>query len=137
MHSRKPVAAVVVQSPGAREKELEGSLVKEQTLRIAAEKKTTEVTAEIEELSATLFQHANEMVANERKENAELREKLVALEAKGTVPNNTTILEKENIKLRTKLRTMEQREVDRRRRLERLEAATRRIERVHALLRPR
>ena len=55
-------------------------MIKEQTTRIAAEKKIKEANAEIEDLTATLFQQANEMVATERKENAALKEKLQVLE---------------------------------------------------------
>ena len=66
-------------SNGSREKELEEKLIQEQTTRIAAEKKVKEVNAEIEDLSATLFQQANEMVATERKEKADLTEKNILL----------------------------------------------------------
>nr|POF18675.1 hypothetical protein CFP56_62183 [Quercus suber] len=135
--SRKPGANAATQPPKAREKELENMLAKEQASRISAEKRAAEVTAEIEELSVTLFQQANEMVARERKENAGLRDKVAGLEAKATQSKEPSTTQKENVRLKEKLRTMEQRETERKRRLEKLEAASRRIERAHALLRPR
>nr|POF13903.1 hypothetical protein CFP56_02927 [Quercus suber] len=119
--SRKPSANATVQSPKAREKELETLLAKEQASRISAEKRAAEVTAEIEELSVTLFQQANEMVARERKENAGLREKVAGLEGKATQSSDSSTLQKENLRLKEKLRTMEQRETERKRRLEKLE----------------
>ena len=133
--------------PNNREKELEEKLVKEQTSRIAAEKKVKEVNAEIEDLTATLFQQSNEMVATERKENAALRERLQVLEQEQSVvkepepvaeenDKDTKALVKENTKLKEKLKSLEQRDTDRRRRLERLEAASKRIERVKAMLQP-
>lgn len=134
-----------VQAPPAREKELEEKVVKEQTARIAAEKKVKEVNAEIEDLSTTLFQQANEMVAAERKENAALAEKIRALEQRQD--NNETAvqaqamearqavkLEAENVKLKARIEALERREEERKRRLERLEKASERIERVKAVL---
>ena len=141
-----------LQSSASREKELEENLVKEQTTRIAAEKKIKEANAEIEDLTATLFQQANEMVATERKENAALREKLEVLEQQHEeqqqqnqkqleqqqqkVPKDSASLVKENAKLKDKIETLERREADRKRRLDKLEAASRRIERVKAMLQP-
>lgn len=135
--SRKPLPAPPTQSPGPREKELQESLAKEKTMRAAAEQRAAEVTAEIEELSVTLFQQANEMVARERKDNAALRDRLAAVEPGATVSTGAGAVQKENGKLKERVRILEEREVDRKHRLEKLEAATRRIERVHALLRPR
>ena len=126
----------ILQSPAHREKELEEKLVKEQTIRIAAEKKIKDASAEIEDLTATLFQQANEMVATERKENAALKERLEVLEQQMNIPKDSESLLKENEKLREKIRTLEKRETDRKRRLERLEAASKRIERVKAMLQP-
>ena len=140
MGSRKPTPPQqngVGQAPGSREKELEEKLVKEQTARIAAEKKVKEVNAEIEELSSTLFQQANEMVASERKDNAALREKIEALEQQRKDAAQSELLETENQKLQEKIQILERWEVERERRLERLEAANKRIERVRALLLPR
>ena len=125
-----------LQTPGAREKELEEKLIKEQVTRLAAEKKVKEVNAEIEDLSATLFEQANEMVAAERKENAALRERLQVLERHRDVLEDAEALQKENVKMKQKIQRLEQRDVDRKRRVERLEAANKRIERVKAMLQP-
>lgn len=124
---------------GAREKELEEQLIKEQTMRIAAEKKVNKVSVEVEDLSAALFEQANEMVASERKQNAELKEKLQALEEQQQQQHDTPdagTLRKENLKLKEKLQTLEQRDTDRRKRLERLEAANKRIDRIRTMLQP-
>lgn len=109
--------------------------MKEQTARIEAERKTKEMNAELEELSTTLFQQANDMVAAERKENAALKEKIKALEASNGQPNEAT--KRENERLKSKLQIMEQRESDRKRRLDKLEAAQKRIDRVRTMLVPR
>ncbi|GAB1743121.1 hypothetical protein D0862_02363 [Hortaea werneckii] len=142
MHSRKasPLAPTGTMS-SPREKELEATLVKEQTGRIAAEQKVKEVNAEIEELSESLFQQANEMVATERKQNATLQERLEALEKEKAETNPTAqggdaALLKENAWLKERLKVLEQRDVDRSRRLEKLEAAHKRIERVRSMLAP-
>ena len=63
----------------------------------------------MEELSAQLFEQANEMVATERKARAKLEERIEILE---------------------------RRDVEKRKRLERLEGAMQRIERVRGLLNP-
>lgn len=65
------------------------------------------MSGELEELSAQLFQQANEMVASERKARARLEERVEVLEG---------------------------RDAEKRKRLERLERAVGRIERVHGLL---
>ncbi|RMX89732.1 hypothetical protein D0869_00647 [Hortaea werneckii] len=142
MHSRKasPLAPTGTMS-SPREKELEATLVKEQTGRIAAEQKVKEVNAEIEELSESLFQQANEMVATERKQNATLQERLEALEKEKAETNPTAqggdaALLRENTWLKERLKALEQRDVDRNRRLEKLEAAHQRIERVRSMLAP-
>ena len=147
---RKPspsnqVNGAAVQAPGPREKELEEKVVKEQTARIAAEKKVKEVNAEIEDLSTTLFQQANEMVAAERKENAVLAEKIKVLEKRvegnerevevqAAEGKRAVKLEAENVKLKAKVEVLERREQDRIKRLERLERAGQRIERVKGML---
>lgn len=87
--------------------ELQSALARETTLRQEAEKKVAEVNGEVEDLSATLFEQANEMVATERKARAKLEERLAVLE---------------------------KRDKDKSRRLERIEAALRRLERVKTLL---
>ncbi|KAH8599983.1 hypothetical protein B0O99DRAFT_503947 [Bisporella sp. PMI_857] len=89
--------------------ELEEALRKEQSLRAAAEGKLNEASGELEELSAQLFMQANEMVATERKARAKLEERVELLE---------------------------RRDVEKRKRLERLEGAVQRIERVRGLLGP-
>ncbi|KAI9676761.1 MAG: hypothetical protein M1829_002856 [Trizodia sp. TS-e1964] len=89
--------------------DLQAALTREQTLRQQAEGKLNEASGELEELSAQLFQQANEMVATERKARAKLEERVVVLE---------------------------RRDVEKRKRLERLEGAVKRIERVRALLQP-
>ncbi len=85
------------------------ALTREQSLRQAAEGRLTEASGELEELSAQLFQQANETVATERKARARLEERVVVLE---------------------------RRDVEKRKLLERLEGALRRIERVRGLLAP-
>ncbi|TAQ90272.1 hypothetical protein B7494_g1443 [Chlorociboria aeruginascens] len=89
--------------------DLVAALTREQTLRQVAEGKLDEASGELEELSAQLFMQANEMVATERKARAKLEERVVVLE---------------------------RRDVEKRKRLERLEGAVQRIERVRGLLAP-
>lgn len=108
MHSRK-LTPPSAQGPTARETELQAALAREQDLRRIAEAKVSEMNNEIEDLSATLFEQANEMVATERREKA---------------------------KLQSRVQELEQRDEERARRLEKLEAAMRRIERVKTLLAP-
>ena len=140
-----PAAAAAAPASASREKELEEKIVKEQTARIAAEKKVREVNAEIEDLSTTLFQQANEMVAAERKENAALAEKIRVLERRqGENEAQVRVqeeggkkavrLEAENVKLKARVEVLEKREGERKARLERLERAGERIERVKGLL---
>ena len=116
---RKPEAAQQngkIQPAGTREKDLEEKLVKEQTARIAAEKKARDVGTEMEDLSATLFQQANEMVAAEKKENAALQDKIQELSRQQDGVKNSEGLEKENTKLKEKLKALEQRDADRKKR---------------------
>ncbi|CAI6340966.1 unnamed protein product [Periconia digitata] len=87
--------------------ELLEQLVKERALRTKAEEKARKVDIEIEELSVQLFSQANEMVATERKARAKLEARVEQLESK----------DKEKMA-----------------RLERLEKAVSRIDRVKALL---
>lgn len=126
--------AAPVRSPG-RENELEAALVREQAARIAAEKKVKEVSAEIEELSVTLFQQANEMVAAERRENAALKRTLDDLEK--TTDGEAEARHAEIRRLKQKIMLLEERETDRRKRLERIEAAQMRLDRVRDMLLPR
>lgn len=85
------------------------ALTKEQALRQAAEGKLNEASGELEDLTAQLFMQANEMVATERKARAKLEERVEVLERRDT---------------------------EKRKRLERLEGAVQRIERVRGLLAP-
>jgi len=65
--------------------ELQAALAAETSRRIAAEKKFKDLEAELEDLSATLFEQANEMVATERKEKAKLEARLKVLEERDAV----------------------------------------------------
>lgn len=123
------------QGSSAREQELEVSLAKEQKARAEAEAKTQQVNVEVEELSATLFQEANDMVATERRENAALRAQLKELQSAGG--HIAEMVGKENERLKQKLQIMEQRDAERKKRLDKLEAAQRRIDRVRTMLLPR
>ncbi|KAL4931996.1 uncharacterized protein BDV17DRAFT_255784 [Aspergillus undulatus] len=88
--------------------ELQNALTREQSLRKAAETQLTQASTELEELTAQLFSQANEMVAQERKARARLEERVAVLE---------------------------RRDVEKRNRLERLEKAMERVERIRALVR--
>ncbi|KAH6641611.1 hypothetical protein F5144DRAFT_643039 [Chaetomium tenue] len=87
--------------------DLLSALSREQALRAEAEGRLSETSREVEELSASLFEQANEMVAAERRARARLEQRVGELE---------------------------RREGDKRRRLERLERAVGRIERVRGVL---
>ncbi|GES60066.1 hypothetical protein ATEIFO6365_0002039800 [Aspergillus terreus] len=87
--------------------ELQNALSREQNLRRAAESQLSQTATELEELTAQLFSQANEMVAQERKARARLEERVAVLE---------------------------RRDVEKRNRLERLEKAMQRVERVRALV---
>lgn len=88
-------------------RETREALEKERAVRAEAESKIARQDADVEELTASLFQTANEMVATERKAKAKLQERV-------------DILEK--------------RDQDKKLRLQRLEGAVQRIDRIHALL---
>ncbi|KIW00014.1 uncharacterized protein PV09_08366 [Verruconis gallopava] len=103
-------SAPVTDTPGtSRESDLQAALVKEQNARRMADAKVSQMNQEIEDLSVQLFQQANEMVATERKARAKLEERI---------------------------ETLEKRDVEKRRRLEKLESALNRIEKVRGLLAP-
>jgi hypothetical protein len=87
--------------------DLLAALAREQTLRQEAEGRLSATSREVEELSASLFEQANEMVAAERRARA---------------------------RLEARVGELERRERDKRRRLERLERAVGRIERVRGVL---
>jgi predicted RNase H-like nuclease (RuvC/YqgF family) len=82
-------------------------LERERALRAKAEARCEKVDSEIEELSVQLFSQANEMVAEERRARAKLEERVELLE---------------------------RRDREKAGRLERLEKAVTRVERVKALL---
>lgn len=86
------------------------ALSREQGLRRAAEGRLSATSKEVEELSAALFEQANEMVADERRARAKLEQRVGELE---------------------------KRDEDKKRRLDRLEVAMDRIERVRNLLEER
>lgn len=88
-------------------KHLQNALSREQNLRKAAENQLTQANTELEELTAQLFIQANEMVAQERKERAKLEERVAVLE---------------------------RRDVEKRKRLDRLEKAMQRVERLRSLV---
>lgn len=90
-----------------RESHLQAALEREQGLRQQAEGKVSAMSTEIEDLSTQLFQQANEMVADERRARAKLEERVEILE---------------------------KRDSEKRKRLERLEMALKRIDRVKGLL---
>ena len=87
--------------------ELLNELERERTLRAKAEERALKVDSEIEELSVQLFSQANEMVATERKARAKLEERIEMLEKK---------------------------DKDKMARLDRLEKAMSRLDRVKAML---
>ncbi|WEW61244.1 hypothetical protein PRK78_006734 [Emydomyces testavorans] len=86
---------------------LQDALQREQKLRKAAESRLTQANSELEELTTQLFSQANEMVAQERKARAKLEERVELLE---------------------------QRDGEKRRRLDRLEKAIQRVERVRGMV---
>ncbi|KAI9831316.1 MAG: hypothetical protein M1819_005090 [Sarea resinae] len=89
--------------------DLQAALMREQTLRQQAEGKLSQANGELEELSSQLFMQANEMVATERKARAKLEERVEVLE---------------------------RRDGEKRKRLDRLEGALKRIERPLGLAPP-
>jgi len=99
----------VPQSPASSEStaELQDALTREQSLRKAAESQLSQANTELEELTVQLFSQANEMVAQERKARVKLEERVAVLE---------------------------RRDVEKRSRLERLEKAMARVERLRALV---
>lgn len=96
-------------SPASSEtaSELQDALTREQSLRKAAESQLSQASTELEELTVQLFSQANEMVAQERKARARLEERVAVLE---------------------------RRDIEKRTRLERLEKAIARVDRLKALV---
>ena len=60
--------------------DLLSALSREQALRAEAEGRLSETSREVEELSASLFEQANEMVATERRARARLEQRVGELE---------------------------------------------------------
>lgn len=106
MGGRKP-STTPSSNPSVDLGDLQGQLARETAARVEAEKKCEQANGELEDLSAQLFEQANEMVATERRARAKLEERVQVLE---------------------------QRDKDKSRRLERIESGLRRLERVKALL---
>ncbi|KAK1599565.1 ribosomal protein L32 [Colletotrichum navitas] len=104
---RAPSPPAVGTGNPASTEDLREALSREQNLRLAAESRLSTTSQEVEELSVSLFEQANEMVAKERRARARLEERV---------------------------ETLEKRDQDKLRRLERLEGAVGRIERVRSLL---
>jgi DNA repair exonuclease SbcCD ATPase subunit len=99
-------AAAPPPSPSISET-LRAEIAHEKRLRLAAESSLSSAHRELEELTAQLFSQANEMVAAERRARAKLEERVAVLE---------------------------KRDLEKRRRLERLEKAVERIDRVKGLV---
>ncbi|TPX13459.1 uncharacterized protein E0L32_006189 [Thyridium curvatum] len=104
-HAQQTTGPSPPPTPGTGD--LLSALAREQALRRQAEGRLSQTSREVEELSASLFEQANEMVATERRARAALEERVAMLE---------------------------RRDAEKRGRLERLESAVGRIERVRALL---
>ncbi|RFU76710.1 tfiid and saga subunit taf61 [Trichoderma arundinaceum] len=100
-------SSVTTRTPGRTAEDLLEALNKEQMLRRVAEGRLNATNREVEELTATLFEQANEMVATERRTRAALEQRISELE---------------------------QRDVEKKKRLDKLELAMHRIEKVKTLL---
>ncbi|KAI1131182.1 hypothetical protein F5Y10DRAFT_233996 [Nemania abortiva] len=94
-------------SNAAETRELLAALTQERRLRVAAEEKLAATDREVEDLSASLFEQANAMVADERRARAKLEERVDVLG---------------------------RRDQEKRARIGRLEGAVRRIERARGVL---
>ncbi|KAN0069288.1 hypothetical protein V8E54_012303 [Elaphomyces granulatus] len=94
--------------PSDATSELQTALSREQALRKAAESQLLQANSELEELTVQLFSQANEMVAQERKARAKLEERIAVLE---------------------------RRDGEKRKRLDRLEKAIERVDRVRGMIR--
>lgn len=101
------LASPTPMTPTNMTEDLLEALNREQNLRHEAEGRLSATSKEMEELSAALFEQANEMVADERRARAKLEERVDELE---------------------------KRDVEKKKRLDRLESAVNRIERVKKLL---
>ncbi|KAK4204296.1 hypothetical protein QBC40DRAFT_273179 [Triangularia verruculosa] len=94
-------------SGSLRAEDLLSALNKEQARRMEVESRLSQTSKEVEELSVSLFEQANEMVASERRARAELEKRVVILE---------------------------KRDVEKKKRLEVLERGVERIGRVRGVL---
>ncbi|KAL7823335.1 hypothetical protein V8C26DRAFT_116236 [Trichoderma gracile] len=101
------MTTLATRTPGRTTEDLLEALNKEQALRRAAEGRLNATNREVEELSVTLFEQANEMVATERRARAALEQRISELE---------------------------KRDVEKKKRLDKLELAMNRIEKVKVLL---
>ena len=134
------------------EPDLASRLLEAERAQKAAEKKLKETNLELEELSASLFQSANDMVANERRQHAEgiaeaegkakEREeqwqewqKQVAVNERAAAARSKKLEEKVR-RLEGRVSVLEEREKEKKVRLERLEAAMKRAARARGLLEP-
>jgi hypothetical protein len=140
----KPAAAAPTQPaiPGTRERDLEAQLVAERTARLAAETKVQHTEQEIEELTASLFEEANKLVADERRAYAEERkgiERAAAEErhAKEGLEARIKFLEQRDAMFGMRVQVVEERERERMKRMDLLERGWERVERVRGLLVPR
>ncbi|KAI9726550.1 MAG: hypothetical protein M1834_008992 [Cirrosporium novae-zelandiae] len=102
-----PLAGLPPQQIASPDEDLSTLLLQETEARKTAETALAQANSELEELSAALFTQANEMVAHERRERK---------------------------KLEDRIETLEQREGERKKRLDRLEKAVGRVERVRSLV---
>ncbi|KAI1113690.1 hypothetical protein F5Y14DRAFT_441635 [Nemania sp. NC0429] len=105
--SSSPLPPLPPSSSSDETRALQAALTHERRLRAEAEERVAATDREVEDLSASLFEQANAMVADERRARAALEERVGELE---------------------------RRDEEKRARVERLEGALRRIERVRGVL---
>ncbi|GAM82449.1 hypothetical protein ANO11243_004290 [Dothideomycetidae sp. 11243] len=105
---RKP-STTTMSNPSVDLGDLQSQLAKEQAARVEAERKSAQLNSELEDLSVNLFEQANQMVATERKARSKLEERIA---------------------------TLEKRDKDKSRRLDKIEGALNRLERVRTILAP-
>lgn len=138
--------------PPTSEPDLSARLIDAENARKAAETKLTQTNQELEELSASLFQSANEMVSKERRQNAEFQaeaerkakeredqwqqwQKQVKMNDRAAASRSRKLEEKVK-KLEQRVQLLEDREKSKAERLERLEMAMKRAARVRSLIQP-
>ncbi|KAI9655912.1 MAG: hypothetical protein M1831_004757 [Alyxoria varia] len=112
--------------------DLNAQLAHEQSLRRAAESKLNQTNQELEDLSVSLFQQANEMVAAERKARVEGEERAKQREKEGK--RRARGQEEKVRRLEGRVKVLEERETERGKRLDRLELAMKRVSRVKEVL---